>query len=95
MHRVRFEVTGTTVVPFDAHFLGGSATHGTRVPLLGCSCGDLGCWPLLAHVGVADGRVVWDLFEQPFRPDRDYDRFGPFRFDLRQYRDALAEPGAP
>jgi hypothetical protein len=60
-----------------------------RVALLGCSCGEVGCWPLFARVRELDDYVVWDGFEQPHRPDRDYSGFEPFLFDRRQYRDAL------
>lgn len=30
---------------------------GARVPLLGCECGEWGCWPLLATVKIAAGIV--------------------------------------
>lgn len=71
---------------------------GEKPPLLGCECGEWGCWPLLARVTVTAGEVRWDAFEQPFRPDRDYRAFGPFRFDPGAYDgalrnlDALLEP---
>ena len=64
--------------------------HGV-VALLGCDCGELGCWPLQARVTLAQGRVVWDQFEQPHRPTRDYTGFGPFQFDEQQYRASLTE----
>lgn len=60
------------------------------VALLGCECGELGCWPLLAQVQVVGGRVVWDHLEQPYRKQRDYSGFGPFVFDEEQYRAAVA-----
>jgi len=60
-----------------------------KVALLGCSCGELGCWPLFAQVGETDKYVVWDRFEQPYRNDRDYSGFEPFLFDRRRYADAL------
>jgi hypothetical protein len=50
---------------------------GARVPLLGCECGEWGCWPLLATVTIADGVAEWSDFGQPHRPERDYSRFGP------------------
>lgn len=40
--------------------------------LLGCDCGEVGCWPLEARVNVTSGTVVWSAFRQPHRPDRDY-----------------------
>jgi hypothetical protein len=60
-----------------------------KVALLGCSCGEVGCWPLLARVRVIDDQVVWDSFTQPHRQARDYSGFGPFIFEHSQYRSAL------
>jgi hypothetical protein len=61
-----------------------------RVYLLGCQCGEVGCWPLLARIRAEGESVVWDSFEQPHRKDRDYSGFGPFIFDAEQYREAVA-----
>ena len=61
-----------------------------KVPLLGCSCGEWGCWPLLARVTTTAVEVRWSDFEQPFRRDRDYSAFGPFVFDRQDYDRALA-----
>jgi hypothetical protein len=61
-----------------------------RVYLLGCQCGEVGCWPLLARIRAEDESVVWDSFEQPNRKDRNYSGFGPFVFDAEQYREAVA-----
>lgn len=59
------------------------------IALLGCDCGEVGCWPLEAHV-VADGdEVVWRSFSQPHRPKRNYADFGPFRFRRSQYDAAV------
>ena len=70
---------------------------GRRVPLLGCDCGNWGCWPLLARVTFEAGTVTWADFEQPHRPTRDYTGFGPFRFDEQAYGRALEsmDTGAP
>jgi hypothetical protein len=79
--------------PLADHFLGRSESRSgqAKVPLLGCECGEWGCWPLLARITVGDGAVTWDEFEQPFRRERDYHAFGPFKFDEQQYVAALAE----
>lgn len=61
------------------------------VALLGCDCGDVGCWPLEARVLVDDGLVTWRGFAQPFRPERDYGAFGPFVFKRSQYERAVRE----
>jgi hypothetical protein len=61
-----------------------------RIYLLGCgSCGEVGCWPLLARVEMGVEEVWWDSFEQPFRRQRDYSGFGPFVFAAKQYREAV------
>ncbi|WP_226931010.1 hypothetical protein [Parafrankia sp. CH37] len=61
------------------------------VALLGCDCGEVGCWPLEAHV-VTDGDLVtWRGFIQPYRPGRDYEGFGPFVFHQHQYQRAVRE----
>jgi hypothetical protein len=61
-----------------------------RVYLLGCDCGEVGCWPLMARIRAEGDSVVWDCFEQPHRRDRDYSGFGPMVFDAEQYRQAVA-----
>jgi hypothetical protein len=62
---------------------------GHRVPLLGCNCGEWGCWPLVATVAAQGDQVTWTGFEQPHRKERDYSAFGPFVFDGDQYRTAV------
>ena len=78
------------------HFLGGPESHmfcGPRdkTVLLGCECGEPGCWPLMAQVEVGPSEVTWTDFEQPHRRGRwRYDGLGPFTFDRKQYEDELA-----
>lgn len=43
---------------------------GDGFALLACTCGELGCWPLLARVEVTDHEVRWLDFEQPRRTAR-------------------------
>jgi hypothetical protein len=83
---VRMDVAG--------HFLAGAGaklydTDEEKVQLLGCGCGEIGCSPLLARVTVTDDTVTWDDFEQPTRPEWDYDDLGPFTFERSQYERAL------
>jgi hypothetical protein len=76
----------------DRHFRGGSTERfGPATPVLGGECGDWLCWPLLCRISVTDDVVTWDEFAQPYRPVRDYGRFGPFRFTREEYEDALAD----
>lgn len=74
------------------HFHGSSPlTTGQQTPVLACSCGELGCWPLLTRITLTGNCVVWDCFEQPYRTTRDYTAFGPFLFDRDQYDKAVHE----
>jgi hypothetical protein len=59
--------------------------------VLGCDCGEVGCWPLLCQVSREGNAVVWDQFRQPHRKDRDYSQFGPFVFDAVQYLVAVKD----
>lgn len=60
------------------------------IAVLGCDCGEVGCWPLECEIRVEVGAITWDKFSQPHRPDRDYSTFGPFTFDFDQYSDAIS-----
>jgi len=62
-----------------------------KIPLLGCECGEWGCWPLLARVIVDEGAVTWTDFEPPYRGDCDYSDFGPFVFRRSSYESAVAD----
>jgi hypothetical protein len=79
--------------PASTHYLAGddSVAEDAKIPVLGCQCGEWGCWPLLARVILDDDAVTWTDFEQPHRRDRDYSGFGPFVFDRRAYEEAVAE----
>ncbi|HEX5596933.1 MAG TPA: hypothetical protein VFX61_13090 [Micromonosporaceae bacterium] len=61
------------------------------IALLGCDCGEVGCWPLEAQVITAEDSVFWRGFSQPYRPQRDYGDFGPFVFGRKQYERAVRE----
>jgi hypothetical protein len=69
--------------------------HGERVTLLACRCGDPGCWPLQARLGLEETRVTWSEFAQPHRSTWNLSRFGPFVFDRAQYEQALEAAGGP
>ena len=80
------------------HFLGNADPYyiyDGRVQLLGCSCGEWACWPLACHIDVGPAVVTWSNFLQPFRDKESadgywsYDGFGSFKFDRRQYEQAL------
>ena len=56
--------------------------------LLGCECGEWGCWPLTTSVDVGSSQVVWRGFRQGHR-SWDLSALGPFTFDRSQYESAL------
>lgn len=60
--------------------------------LLGCSCGEWGCWPLAALVTLDDKVVRWSRFRTGHR-DWDLSTLGPFLFDRGQYEAALVSLG--
>lgn len=82
--------------PLDRYFLGNldmDSRFGRLgcVYLLECTCGESECWPLAARVKVGLETVVWDSFQQPHRPKRNYSDFGPFVFKLPEYRHAAID----
>ncbi|MEV6671749.1 hypothetical protein [Streptomyces sp. NPDC051162] len=57
----------------EDHFHGWSTdAMGSKTPVLGCSCGEWGCWPLMTRITTTADAVTWDSFEQPYRTARDY-----------------------
>ena len=89
------------VLPPSEHFLGAPGwriyDYGGKTQVLGCECGEPGCWPLVCAIELRADEIVWRNFEQPHRstgenhgPVWTYDRLGPFRFERRQYEAALA-----
>lgn len=78
----------------ERHFLGGDESHlhcgpHDKTVLMGCECGEAGCWPLMATISVQDDIVRWSSFEQPHRRGRwSYGDFA-LDFDRPQYCAAL------
>lgn len=82
--------------PPAMHYLGATGSDracgaAEKTLLLGCICGEEGCWPLLARIEVGPRRVTWSAFEQPYRPHWDYGL--KLVFDRWAYEDALAALG--
>jgi hypothetical protein len=75
--------------PFDEYFLGKSWTPDGPIWLLGCDCGEVGCWPLEASIDADARTVTWKGFRQPYRSGWDYSGFGPFVFERAAYEAAL------
>lgn len=92
-------LTDRHVYPASQYFLGkldpDDDLYKGKIQLLGCECGEPGCWPLVCRIEVSDDRVVWSEFEQPYRTGTrgrsiwSYEGFGPFVFDRAQYEAAL------
>jgi hypothetical protein len=81
--------------PESRHFFGDS-TCGGKSLLLVCGCQCLGCWDFNGRIVMTPEYAEWTDFEQVHRTRGspggywDYNGFGPFRFDRRQYEAALA-----
>jgi hypothetical protein len=78
--------------PLGKYFHGQSddSESGRGIYVLGCACGEVGCWPLKCRVTADDKIVTWHTISQPHRPARDYSAFGPFLFEAAQYANAVA-----
>ncbi len=59
--------------------------------MLGCQCGEVGCWPLMAKIRSTASRYEWGGFHNPCREARDYSRFGPFIFERATYERAARD----
>jgi hypothetical protein len=57
--------------------------------LMGCECGEWGCWPLTAIIHVGPETVRWSGFRTGHR-DWDLSDLGPFEFDRHDYETATA-----
>ena len=59
-----------------------------RVAVLGCECGETGCWPLFARITRTAETVVWNDFDGPVT-GAAYERLGPFTFAREPYEAAI------
>jgi hypothetical protein len=55
--------------------------------VLGCDCGDPGCWPLLVRISRSASVIAWSAFSQ-FHRNWVYD-LGPYQFDADAYEQEL------
>ncbi|WP_143074869.1 hypothetical protein [Streptomyces mangrovisoli] len=79
------------------HFLGDPAPEFARpadpaLPVLGCSCGIWGCWPLLTVIDATPETVTWSAFRQPFREQWGELPMGPYVFARTAYEESLTAP---
>jgi hypothetical protein len=63
--------------------------YGDRVALMGCVCGDVGCWPFLASIEVTEDEIAWTAFRQPHRRRWNYARLPRLLFERSQYEFAV------
>ena len=87
------------ILPPSKHFLGIPRwevyDYNGKTQVLGCDCGEPGCWPLVCSIDAGPSEVEWRDFEQPHRSGTEggvvwsYDLLGPFRFARGQYESAL------
>ena len=91
-------VAGRACDLFDA------AAH--DVAVLGCTCGEIDCWPVYCRVKRLPGQVRWSGFLNPYRTPKyvsalddpahqrivpwDYSALGCFSFDRKEYDAAFA-----
>ena len=59
------------------------------VPILGCGCGIVDCWPLEVAIDVGEKVVTWYGFNMEHRENWDYSKLGSFVFDKKHYFKAV------
>jgi hypothetical protein len=90
--------------PFECDFF--VEPDALETHLLGCTCGEADCWPLWGQIKKTPTTVQWHSFCNPFRLEKylgkvdcndgrifipwDYAALGPFEFDSKQYKEAIA-----
>ncbi|MBC7879856.1 MAG: hypothetical protein H7Y37_00840 [Anaerolineae bacterium] len=82
------------------YYLFGVYKYADKLPLLDCTSGILGSWPLLARITTDNEKVIWSDFEQFYRSPENknehlrwnYDGFGSFVFERKQYETAFLNP---
>ena len=65
------------------------------VVLLGCECGEWGCWPLSARIHLDQNTVKWSGFRNRHRDGWDLSTLGPFVFNREQYQTAARKAAKP
>jgi hypothetical protein len=79
-------------IPDNVNWFSSTTIDGT-VPILGCTCGTEGCWPLHVAIRIDESHncVTWSGFVNPFRKSWTYEGLGPFSFQLDEYLRALEQ----
>ncbi|RUT46595.1 hypothetical protein EJP82_12155 [Paenibacillus anaericanus] len=69
--------------------------YGGKTQILGCNCGEPGCWPLVVKITVKDQHIIWSDFEQPHRSEEseggfwNYSQVAPLEFNRKVYEEQL------
>ena len=71
----------------------GNELWGDKRCIFFCTCGQDGCRDLLMRITTRGDTVTWSEFADSHGSSADYDRFGPFVFDRRQYARAIYAAG--
>lgn len=81
----------------EGHLLGAPVLESDdgSVVLLGCECGDWGCWPLSARIHLDRNTVRWSDFRNGHRGGWDLSALGPFVFDRERYETAVRKTAKP
>ena len=88
LHELRKGLRGDPTGTSARHFvLAPDDPRRDKITLLGCDCGIVECWFLLARITLLDELVVWSEFEQ-FHRNWRYD-LGPFVFEREAYLAAI------
>ena len=58
--------------------------------VLGCTCGEAGCWPMLVRITHEPDVVVWSDFDGSIGPVEVYASLGPYTFPRHEYDAAVA-----
>jgi hypothetical protein len=61
-----------------------------RVAVLGCTCGEVGCWPLGVRIEIRPRTVIWRDILGAFSVEAIYEPLGRFIFDREQYEAEIA-----
>jgi hypothetical protein len=81
--------------PLLVYFCGQAGQGGCdmdrEIHVLACDCGEVGCRPLMTSVRRLGTSYRWSAFDQPHRPQRNYQAFGPFIFEQHQHENAVRE----
>ncbi|MDR0443217.1 MAG: hypothetical protein LBH44_07425 [Treponema sp.] len=66
-----------------------------KTQLLGCACGEAGCWPFLSKIKTNNNILTWNEYEQPHRKINssggywDYSNLQSFTFNKIDYENNL------